>query len=93
MQEVRRARLSYENSKQAKIDKKAREFEKSIEDTKQRLETALKLLKLSIEDWAVVVRDPSDLGALGVLNYFCYDYLKAVALDIALESGHWSIRF
>ena len=93
VQEVRRARLSYENSKQAKIDKKAREFEKSIEDTKQRLETALKLLKLSIEDWAVVVRDPSDLGALGVLNYFCYDYLKAVALDIALESGHWSIRF
>jgi hypothetical protein len=57
------------------------------------LERALGLLKSSIEHWAAVVRDPSDLGTLAVLNSYCYDYLKGVAYDVYLESQRWTINF
>ena len=93
MQEVRRARLTYDRSRQAIDDKDAPGFERHITETNRRLEKALALLRSAIQHWAGAVRDPSDLGALGVLNYFCYDYLKGVALDVYLESGTWSIRF
>ena len=93
VQEVRRARLSYDRSRQAIDDKDAPGFERHITETNRRLEKALALLRSAIQHWAGAVRDPSDLGALGVLNYFCYDYLKGVALDVYLESGTWSIRF
>ncbi len=93
VQEVRRARLSYEQSRKALTDKDAPAFERNITETNRRLEKALALLRSAIEQWAAVVRDPSDLGALGALNYFCYDYLKGVALDVYLESGTWSVRF
>ena len=42
---------------------------------------------------ADVVRDPSDLGALAVLNSYCYDYLKGIAHDVYLESQMWSIAY
>ena len=93
VQEVRRARLSYNRSRQAIDDKDAPAFEKNITETNRRLQSALTLLGSAIEHWAGVVRDPSDLGALGALNYFCYDYLKGIALDVYLESGTWSVRF
>ncbi len=93
VQEVRRARRAYQKSRNARADKDAPSFEKNITETNRRLERALALLRSAIEHWAAVVRDPSDLGALGALNYFCYDYLKGVALDVYLESGTWSIRF
>jgi hypothetical protein len=93
VQEVRRARISYNRSKEAREKKDARGFEDHISDTNRRLEQAVELIKSATEHWAAVVRDPSDLGALGVLNYFCYEYLKGVALDVYLESGTWSIHF
>ena len=48
-----------------------------MNETNSRLEKSLALLKSAIQHWAGAVRDPSDLGALGALN-FCYDYLKGV---------------
>ena len=93
VQEVRRARLAYRQSREALAGKDAPAFEKAMTETNRRLEKALALLRSAIQHWAGAVRDPSDLGALGVLNYFCYDYLKGVALDVYLESGTWSIRF
>ena len=53
----------------------------------------MSLLEAAIEDWARVVRDPSDLGALAVLNCYAFDYLKGVAWDVYLESQRWSITF
>ena len=93
VQEVRRARLSYLRSRKALAGKDAPAYEKAMNETNGRLEKSLALLKSAIQHWAGAVRDPSDLGALGALNTFCYDYLKGVALDVYLESGTWSIRF
>ena len=93
VQEVRRARLSYLRSRKALADKDAPAYEEAMNETNGRLEKSLALLKSAIRHWAGAVRDPSDLGALGALNHFCYDYLKGVALDVTLESGTWSIRF
>ena len=67
-------------------------FEKHIKETHQGLERALFRLRTAIEHWAAAVRDPSDLGALGVLNYFCYDYLKGITLDVYIQSERWSIE-
>ena len=93
VQRVRQARLSYEASQEAREAKDARGFERHIQAANRQLEQALASLRSAIQDWAGAVRDPSDLGALGVLNYFCYDCLKGVALDVYLESGTWSIHF
>ena len=93
VQTVRRARINYDISQQARTQKDARRFEKQIKKSHQELERALGLLRSGIGYWADAVRDPADLGALGVLNYFCYEYLKGVTLDIYLESEYWSIHF
>ena len=91
VQAVRRARVEYEASQKARADKDLRTFEKHIRRSHGILEGALAQLKTGIQHWADAARDPSDLGALGVLNYFCYDYLKGVALKMYLEMERWSI--
>ena len=90
---VRKARLEYEAAQKARTEKDLRTYEKHIRKSHGLLEGALAQLKTGIRHWAGTVRDPSDLGALGVLNYFCYDYLKGVALNMYLEMEHWSIQF
>jgi len=91
VQEVRRARVAYELARKAHAAKDVSEYATRMEETNRLLENALAILKPAIESWAAVVRDPSDLGALAVLNSYCYDYLKGIAHDIYLESQIWSI--
>ncbi len=93
VQAVRKARVKYEASQKARTDRDLRTYEKHIRESHGILEGALAQLKTGIQHWAGAVRDPSDLGALGVLNYFCYDYLKGVALNMYLEMERWSIQF
>ena len=93
VQNVRRARQSYETAKQAWDDKDPLGFQRHMRESHQSLEQALDRLRSSIEHWASAVRDPSDLGALGVLNGFCYDYLKGIALDVYLQSERTSFIF
>ena len=93
VQTVRRARVEYDLSQQAFVEKDARSFEKRIRGAHGRLERAVELLGSGIRSWSGAVRDPSDLGALGVLNYFCRDYLKGVALDVYLEAENWRMKF
>ncbi len=90
VQAVRKSRVEYEASQKARADKDLRAFERHIR-SHEMLEGALAQLKTGIQHWADAARDPSDLGALGVLNYFCYDYLKGVALNMYLEMERWSI--
>lgn len=92
VQEVRRARQAYDRAQKARTARSVAEYDTAITETNQRLDKALGLLKAAIEAWAGVVRDPSDLGALAVLNSYCYDYLKGVAHDVYLESQIWSIH-
>jgi hypothetical protein len=93
VQEVRRARLSYEEAVKARQAKDVTGYAARMDETNRRLDHTLALSKEAIEQWAAVVRDPSDLGALAVLDSYCYDYLKGIAHDVYLESQMWSIYF
>ena len=93
VQDVRRARTVYEEAQLAFKEKNPTVYDQKMYVTHETLERALNLLKSSIEHWAAVVRDPSDLGALAVLNCYGYDYLKGVAYDIYLESQRRTINF
>ncbi len=93
VQQVRQARLAYLKAQRSREAKDPAGYEESIVESREGLQRALSLLEAAIEDWAKVVRDPSDLGALAVLNCYAYDYLKGVAWDVYLESQRWSITF
>jgi hypothetical protein len=93
VQEVRRARVVYERAEDARKNHDVSAYSDAMEETNQRLDRALGLLKKAIGEWAEVVRDPSDMGALATLNAFGYDYLKGVAQDVYLQSQFWEIHF
>lgn len=91
VQQVRRARLTYESARKAFAAKDSTGYGERMEETNRQLGDALKLLKQAISSWAGVVRDPSDLGALAALNTFCLDYLKGVAHQVYLQSQMWEM--
>ena len=93
VQQVRQARLAYLKAQRSREAKDPAGYEEGIVESREGLQRALSLLEAAIEDWARVVRDPSDLGALAVLNCYAFDYLKGVAWDVYLESQRWSITF
>ena len=91
VQEVRRARLTYESARKAFEAKDSTGYGERMEETDRQLSEALALLKDAVANWAAEVRDPSDLGALAALNTFCWDYLKGVAHQVYLESQMWEM--
>jgi len=91
VQEVRRARLTYESARKAFEAKDSTGYGERMEETDRQLSEALALLKDAVGNWAAEVRDPSDLGALAALNTFCWDYLKGVAHQVYLESQMWEM--
>lgn len=93
VQEVRRGRLTYNKAQEAFKNKDVLRYADVMQETNQRLERALDFLRNATQEWAAVVRDPSDAGALAALNVFCYDYLKGIAHNVYLESQLFSIRF
>jgi hypothetical protein len=93
VQEIRRARVAYHDAQEAFKSKDGSAYFNAMEETNRRLDRALDLLKRAIGEWAAVVRDPSDAGALAALNVFGYDYLKGVAHNVYLESQQWDIHF
>ncbi len=93
VQEVRRASAVYGHARKAREAKDVPGYEKHIYEANRRLAAAIASLTLALESWAAVVKDPSDLGALALLNSYGLDYLKGVAHDVYLESQMWSIRY
>jgi hypothetical protein len=91
VQQVRRARVTYESARKAFEAKDSTGYGERMEETDRQLSKALALLKDAVGNWAAEVRDPSDLGALAALNTFCWDYLKGVAHQVYLESQMWEM--
>jgi hypothetical protein len=93
VQDVRRARLSYDQAQQAFQNKDGADYAKHLDETLQILTRAGVLIKSATQHWASAVRDSSDLGALAVLNGYCVDYLRGLSYDIYLESQRWTINY